>query len=182
MYPKIYGRFGHQTLHPSASYFRPHQSKSLPASARDSGSEKTFITVSKTHVPLLCLLKISAHSKPFFASRLATMFLSHSNTVSTGLTFFHRAGLLFPMVVSNVTWINNQEVWVKSWSGCALKFRNLSPSHCWGCKSHRRSRWLQDTTKMPEFLQEGNRFLRRNVKNKVCGVCLHKCYNSQVTD
>lgn len=36
---------------------------------------------------------------------------------------------------------------------------NLSPSHCWGCKSHLRRRWFQDKMRMPEFFQEGERFL-----------------------
>lgn len=57
-----------------------------------------------THVPLLYLLKISAHWLPVVASRFATMFLNHSKTLPVGLTCFHRAGLLLPMVVSIVTW------------------------------------------------------------------------------
>lgn len=56
-----------------------------------------------THVPLLKRRKTVAHSGPLRASRLATMFLSHSRTLPRGSRYFHRAGLLFPMVVSSAT-------------------------------------------------------------------------------
>lgn len=57
----------------------------------------------ETHVPLLYLLNILAHWLPVVASRFATMFLNHSKTVPIGWTYFHRAALLLPMVVSKVT-------------------------------------------------------------------------------
>lgn len=64
------------------------------------------------YVPLLCSLKMSAHSWPLSANRLATMFLSHSMTAPLGCTNFHRSGLLLPIVVSKVTWrkTNIQEI------------------------------------------------------------------------
>lgn len=58
----------------------------------------------QTHVPLLNFPNISAHSLAVAASRLATMFRSHSITESVGWTNFQRSVLLLPMVVSNVTW------------------------------------------------------------------------------
>lgn len=57
-----------------------------------------------THVPLLNLLKVSAQVSPSKARRLATMLRTHSSTQPRGCTYFHRAGLLLPMVVSSVTW------------------------------------------------------------------------------
>lgn len=55
------------------------------------------------YVPLLYMPKMSAHARPFSASRLATMFLSHSITASWGFTNFHRSSLLLPIVVSMAT-------------------------------------------------------------------------------
>lgn len=55
------------------------------------------------HVPLLKRRNTAAHWAPLRARRLATMFRSHSRTLPRGSRYFHRAGLLFPMVVSSAT-------------------------------------------------------------------------------
>lgn len=54
-------------------------------------------------MPLLNLLKTPAQVSPSTAKRLATMLRTHSITQSLGVTYFHRAGFLLPMVVSSVT-------------------------------------------------------------------------------
>ncbi len=58
----------------------------------------------QTYVPLLYFLNIWLHSFPDLASLLATMLRIGSNTDPSGLTYFHKSGLLFPIVVSSVTW------------------------------------------------------------------------------
>lgn len=121
----------------------------------------------ETHVPLLYLLNMLAHSLPVVASRFATMFLNHSKTVPVGWTYFHRAALLLPMVVSKVTYRHQVKTSpIPSYSAVwhdllHLLCKNLfSPSHYLGYRNHLKRRLIQDMMKMPEFLQEEVHYLK----------------------
>lgn len=106
----------------------------------------------RAHVPLLNWVKMVAHSAPLRASRLATMFLSHSRTLPCGRRYFQSAALLLPMVVSRATCgegkgkLGGELGWGVPPGGPAGA-RCHPPAHCSGCRSRLRRRWCRGRRK-----------------------------------